>query len=122
MQRDLPLAIEAVERTRRPLERATQLPGTAFTDHDVLAWELEHLFRREWVCAGHIDQLRDTGQFVMVELGAAWVVLVADADGLPRAFRTPAATAAPASSSCRRAPCGGCTARTTRGPTAWTAR
>jgi Rieske 2Fe-2S family protein len=84
--RDLPLPIEAVERTRRPLEHATQLPGAAFTDDAVLAWELDHLFRRQWVCAGHIDQLRETGHFLMVQLGAASVVLVADADGLPRAF------------------------------------
>jgi Rieske 2Fe-2S family protein len=81
-----PLPIDAVERTRRPLERASQLPGAAFTDAAVLDWELEHLFRREWVCAGHIDQLRETGQFAMVELGGASVVLVADQDGLPRAF------------------------------------
>src|SRR4051812_20543539 len=81
-----PLSIDAVERTRRPLEQASQLPGAAFTDAAVLRWEVEHLFRNEWVCAGHIDQLRETGQFVMVELGGASVVLVADQDGLPRAF------------------------------------
>ena len=81
-----PLPIDAIERTRRPLEQATQLPGAAFTHPAVLGWELEHLFRTEWVCAGHIDQLRGTGQFVMVELGGASVLLVADQDGLPRAF------------------------------------
>jgi Rieske 2Fe-2S family protein len=81
-----PLPIDAVQRTRRPLEQATQLPGAAFTDPAVLQWELEHLFGREWICAGHVDQLRETGQFTMVELGGASVLLVADADGLPRAF------------------------------------
>jgi Rieske 2Fe-2S family protein len=81
-----PLPIDAVQRTRRPLERATQLPGAAFTDPAVLAWELRHLFGREWVCAGHIDQVRATGQFVMVELGGASVMVVGDDDGLPRAF------------------------------------
>jgi Rieske 2Fe-2S family protein len=86
MAAELPLTIAEVHRTLQPLERATQLPGAAFTDDAVLAWELEHLFRREWVCAGHIDQLRETGWFAMVELGAASVLLVADADGLPRAF------------------------------------
>jgi glycine betaine catabolism A len=82
----LPLAIDAVERTRQPLEHATQLPGSAFTDEAVLAWELEHFFLRGWICAGHVDQLRETGQFAMVELGGASVVLVTDGDGLPRAF------------------------------------
>jgi glycine betaine catabolism A len=82
----LPLAINAVERTRQPLEQATQLPGSAFTDEAVLAWEIEHFFHRGWICAGHVDQLRETGQFAMVELGGASVVLVTDGDGLPRAF------------------------------------
>src|SRR3954469_4787840 len=81
-----PLPLDSVTRTRRPLEQATQLPGAAFTDPAVLAWELENVFRREWICAGHVDQLRERGQFLTVQLGDDSVLLVADDDGLPRAF------------------------------------
>jgi Rieske 2Fe-2S family protein len=81
-----PLAAAALELTCRPLEAATQLPGAAFTDPAVLDWELEHVFRREWVCAGHVDQVRERGAFLTVELGRDSVVVVADDDGLPRAF------------------------------------
>ena len=62
----LPLDPAAVELTRRPLAQATQLPGPAFLDPAVLAWEQEHLFTREWVCAGHVDQIRAQGQFFTV--------------------------------------------------------
>ena len=82
----LPLTADDVERTLLPLERATQLPPQAFTDPAVLEWELEHLFRSTWVCACHTDQVRERGQFVMVELGGDSVLVVADDDGLPRAF------------------------------------
>ena len=83
---NLPLSADDVELTLLPLERATQLPPRAFTDPDVLAWELEHVFRRGWIGACHIDQLAGRGRFVMVELGAESVLIVADEDGLPRAF------------------------------------
>jgi phenylpropionate dioxygenase-like ring-hydroxylating dioxygenase large terminal subunit len=82
----LPLSADDVELTMLPLERATQLPPRAFTDPDVLAWELEHVFRRGWLGACHIDQLAGRGRFVMVELGGESVLIVADEDGLPRAF------------------------------------
>ena len=83
---DLPLAADEVELTLLPLERATQLPPRSFTDPDVLAWELEHVFRRGWIGACHIDQLAGRGRYVMIELGAESVLIVADEDGLPRAF------------------------------------
>jgi phenylpropionate dioxygenase-like ring-hydroxylating dioxygenase large terminal subunit len=82
----LPLPADEVERTLLPLTQATQLPPRAFTDPGVLGWELEHLFRRGWIGVGHVDQLRERGQFVMVELGGESVLVVADDDGLPRAF------------------------------------
>jgi Rieske 2Fe-2S family protein len=81
-----PLPIADVERTRLPLERATQLPGAAFTDPAVLAWEVEHVFAAGWVCAAHVDQIRERGQYVTVQIGGDNVIVVADDDGLPRAF------------------------------------
>jgi Rieske 2Fe-2S family protein len=82
----LPLSAADVQRTIVPLERATMLPGAAFTDPAVLDWELANLFRGGWICAGHIDQVRERGQFVNVEAGGESVLVVADEDGLPRAF------------------------------------
>ncbi len=43
----LPLSATDVERTRLPLEQARMLPGAAFTDPAVLAWEVENIFLRE---------------------------------------------------------------------------
>jgi Rieske 2Fe-2S family protein len=82
----LPLVAAEVELTRQPLEQATQLPRAAFTDPAVLAWEQDALFRGGWVCAGHADQVRERGDFLMVEIGSDSVFVVADDAGIPRAF------------------------------------
>jgi phenylpropionate dioxygenase-like ring-hydroxylating dioxygenase large terminal subunit len=82
----LPLRAAEVERTRLPLEQATQLPRAAFTDSSVLEWELATLFAGGWVCAGHAGQVRERGDFLKVEIGGDSVFVVADDDGLPRAF------------------------------------
>jgi Rieske 2Fe-2S family protein len=81
-----PLAPDELELTRRPLEQASQLPRAAFTDPEVLDWELEHVFRREWICVGHADQVAERGQYLMVELDGDSIMIIADDDGLPRAF------------------------------------
>ena len=81
----LPLSIRDLQRTREPLERATMLPGAAFTDDRVLEWELENVFRGGWVCVGHVDQVRERGQFLMVEIGHESAFVIAD-DGRPHAF------------------------------------
>src|SRR3954452_23212577 len=82
----LPLSAAEVERTCLALEGATQLPGAAFTEPDVFAWERANLFRRGWICAGHVDQVRRRGAYLTLEAGGESVIVVGDDDGIPRAF------------------------------------
>jgi glycine betaine catabolism A len=82
----LPLHAEEVARTRRPLLEATMLPRAAFTDASVHAWEVEQLFLGGWLCAGHVDQVGQRGEFVMVELAGESMFVVTDDDGVPHAF------------------------------------
>jgi Rieske 2Fe-2S family protein len=82
----LPLYAAEIERTCLPLEQATQLPGQAFTDHEVFEWERANFFRRGWICAGHVDQVRERGAYLTVEAGGENIFVVGDDDGLPRAF------------------------------------
>jgi phenylpropionate dioxygenase-like ring-hydroxylating dioxygenase large terminal subunit len=82
----LPLSAAQVSETLRPLEQATMLPPTAFTDPAVLAWEVENLFCDGWICLGHISQVDEPGKFLMRELGRESVVVIGGEDGRPRAF------------------------------------
>jgi Rieske 2Fe-2S family protein len=82
----LPLRSEDVEQTCRPLEEATMLPRAAFTEPAVLDWELDALFLGGWVCAGHVDQVSQRGQYLTVSIGTESIVVIADDDGVPHAF------------------------------------
>src|SRR4051794_32302749 len=82
----LPLYAAEIERTMLPLEQATQLPAAAFAEPDVLEWERANLFRRGWICAGHVDQVRERGAYLVVEAAGESVIVIGDDDGIPRAF------------------------------------
>jgi glycine betaine catabolism A len=75
-----------VQRTLEPLERASMLPPSAFTDESVLDWELASVFGREWVCAAHVAAVAEPGAWVMRELGDQSFFVIGRKDGRPRAF------------------------------------
>ena len=119
----LPLYAAEIERTLPPLERATMLPGAAFTDPDVLEWERANFFRGGWICAGHVEQVSERGHYVRIEAGGESVLVIGDDDGLPRAFlNTCRHRGARPPGEAPRAACAACSARITRGRTASTAR
>lgn len=62
------------------------LPGALYTDEGVLAAELEHLWRRRWVFAGHECELREPGDFLTVRLGPVSLLVVRGDDGELRAL------------------------------------
>jgi Rieske 2Fe-2S family protein len=74
-----------VEATLEPVERATMLPPRAFVDPGVFEWELERIFAG-WICVGHASRVSAPGDYVMREVGADSVVVMAGEDGRPRAF------------------------------------
>ena len=59
-----------------PLERASTIPAPWYTDPRVLELELGTVFRRSWLYAGRIDQLRASGDYVASELPGGEPVLV----------------------------------------------
>ncbi len=72
--------------TDQPFERAMTPPGRYYHDAAVFDREMEHLFARSWLCAGHVSRLAAAGDYFVVDLGADSILLVADADATPRAF------------------------------------
>ena len=76
---------DEVERTLKPVERATMLPPAAFTDESVLAWEIDNLFNG-WICMGHVTAVAEQGDFLMREIGDTSVFAMTGEDGVTRAF------------------------------------
>jgi Rieske 2Fe-2S family protein len=69
----------------------TRAPGTGlgrdfYTDPALYELDLQHLFYREWLFAGHTCELPATGSYMTLQVGAYPIVLVRAADGVIRAF------------------------------------
>src|SRR5215471_16844076 len=62
------------------------LPGGRYTDPRFFALELQHVFRKSWLLAGHIDEVPEPGCFRLWERAGQPVVIVHGDDGAIRAF------------------------------------
>ena len=72
--------------TDRDFGRALTPPGWIFHDRSLYERELEEIFRRMWLVAGHHTRLSSPGDFFVVDVGPESVILAADGDGRPRAW------------------------------------
>ncbi len=81
-----PLDAGAVARALAPFGASRMLPGAAYVDPAVAAWEQDHFFDRGWVCAGRRDLVAEAGAQHATRVGTTGVLLVRDVDGPLRAF------------------------------------
>jgi Rieske 2Fe-2S family protein len=69
------------------LDRTTPaLPSAWYYDPARYARELEAVWYRDWVCVGRGEDLRETGDFLVAEVGDERLVVTRDRGGAPRAF------------------------------------
>ena len=66
---------------RDHIERGVGIPRELYLSEELFADELERVFHRSWLYAGHVSQLAEPGQYVTVESGAESVVVVRGRDG-----------------------------------------
>lgn len=72
---------------RAPLERASTIPSSWYTDGRVLELERRTVFARSWLVAGRVGQVERPGRFLSCHLpGGEPVVVVRGLDGELRAF------------------------------------
>ncbi len=76
-------AVAELLAARRP---AHTLAGAMYTDPDVFAQDLAHVWHREWVFAGHEGELAETGAYLTLTVGDYPIVVVRGADGELRAL------------------------------------
>lgn len=69
-----------------PYEQAWSMPRTFYTDAGMLALEREHLFRKEWVCIGRVEELARPGDFLAVQICDEPILVIHGEDGETRAF------------------------------------
>ena len=56
------------ELTSRAKDEAYSMPSHFYTSDAFLELEKEHIFRKEWVCIGHIGEIPEPGDFFTTEL------------------------------------------------------
>jgi len=70
----------------QPVERAESLPPEFFWRPEIYELELERIFRRDWMCVGRVDQVRDPGDWLKVDLVGEPIVVIRDEAGRLRAL------------------------------------
>jgi len=77
--------MDAFVRARVP-NGARALEAPWYRSPDVFAHERERIFARNWICAGRLEQLERSGDFVTVEVAGESLIVVRGADAVVRVF------------------------------------
>lgn len=75
---------ELAQRAGRPADEAWSMPALYYTSPAFLAAEIDEVLRRDWMCIGHIGELRNPGDFFTTELLGEPLLAVHGADGRAR--------------------------------------
>ena len=78
------------------------LPGPAYTDPEVLAFEQQHFFTEGWVCVGRSADLKETGKRRAFSVGDDSVLVVRGADGTAARFLQQLPPSRPSAAAVRR--------------------
>ncbi len=68
-----------------PFEQARAMPKSVYTSEEFLAQEIEHVFAKDWFCAGRASSLKQPGDYITLELAGQPIMVLRDADGGLRA-------------------------------------
>jgi len=72
------------DRQRLPPEQARTMPSGFYTSEAFLDLEREQIFRKEWVCLGHVGEAGEPGSFFTTELVGEPLLVVHGRDGVIR--------------------------------------
>ena len=66
--------------------RSWTLPSRYYTDPAILEREIAGIFRRSWICVGHLCDLRESGSYLTETLAGQPLLVIRGQDGELRAF------------------------------------
>ena len=69
-----------------PLDEASTMPSSWYTDARIAALERQTTFARTWQMAGRVDQVRNPGEYVTCEIAGEPILVVRGDDGVLRGF------------------------------------
>ncbi len=69
-----------------PFEQALAMPKSVYTSPEFAAQEMQHIFVREWLCAGRADALPNPGDYLTMQISGEPIVVLRDRAGALRAM------------------------------------
>ena len=69
-----------------PFARARAMPKSVYTSPAFLDREQEHIFRKDWLCAGRAEALPDPGDYLTMQIAGEPVIVLRDRAGEIRAM------------------------------------
>ena len=72
--------------THSHYQAARCLPADFYVSNQWLEFELEHLFRKQWICVGRMEELRHRGDYLTITIANEPVLVCRSNDGRLRAF------------------------------------
>ena len=66
--------------------KARALPMEMYTSRELFDLEMEHVFRKEWICVGRDEQVKNRGDYFTIELLGEPIVVICGADNKIRAL------------------------------------
>ncbi|MBL9055157.1 MAG: Rieske 2Fe-2S domain-containing protein [Rhodobacteraceae bacterium] len=69
-----------------PFEQALAMPKSVYTSPEFAAQEMQHIFAREWLCAGRADALPNPGDYLTMQISGEPIVVLRDRAGALRAM------------------------------------
>ncbi|MDF2695599.1 MAG: hypothetical protein K0S65_3982 [Labilithrix sp.] len=81
-----PLTKAELEGVLAPLERARPLPGRAFVDDGIFAFERDAIFGRTWICVGRLEEVALPGQWIRETVAGEPILVMRGQDLHLRAF------------------------------------
>jgi phenylpropionate dioxygenase-like ring-hydroxylating dioxygenase large terminal subunit len=79
-------AAEIHQNAALPFERARGMPKSAYVSAEFLALEQQHIFARDWLCAGRAEALPDPGDYLTMTIAGEPVIVLRDQGGQIRAL------------------------------------
>lgn len=86
MNKPLSPAAELHANVSVPFERARAMPKSVYTSPEFLMQEQEHIFAKEWLCAGRAEALPNPGDYLTMTIAGEPVIVLRDRDGEIRAM------------------------------------
>ena len=67
-----------------PFERARAMPKSVYVSSDFARAEEQHIFAKEWLCAGRAEALPNPGDYMTMKIAGEPVIILRDRDGALR--------------------------------------